>query len=747
MASGFSGDLFYGGNGSVNGRPSILSGFRQQQQQQQQGLFDQQIAQRKAEFVTGKRSLSDFQQHQILLHHQQQQQHPFLVLQKPQTQHQMSLLQQQILLRSVKQRNNTLSSSPISPLSVDLCSPNSISNNNNINNININNNNNSLSSSSTTTRFGAPIYPHQNPHLFQQQQRISVVNNNNHQLLQNNQFNPNNNCLIPNNNLINPVQDSHPGISSLGYSNFKQGSQPENFSGAVYSNLVSNNPVVASKVEPNVEAHKFRNTLYELEKQLLCDDNEEENDTVSVVTNSEWSETFQTLMGSNGNLNPSPNTNPTPSPIATNHACSSTSGNSNTNIISNNNNIISPSPTSSTSSCCSTSAPVPATQQAPAETLTVKQIISEAATAISEGKNELAAEFLTRLARVSNVQGNSEQRLGYHMGNALCSRAFPDEISPPVRELYSDDQTQAMYSLYEISPCFKFGLLAANLVMLEAITGAQQEGLKVHVVDFDVGHGGQYMNLLRAMHDRRAMLGIKETGSNEMKITIVETGMENRGVDESMKELLIKVAENYGISLKFERLTLKITELTRESLGCEDGEAIVVNFAFMLYRVPDESVSIENLRDALLRRVKDLSPRAVTLVEQEMNGNTAPFMTRVNESCAYFGALFESLESTLAVDHSDRVRIEERLGKKMANLVACEGRERVERAELFGKWRARMGMAGFELKHLNPNVAESIRAKLESAQSGNPGFTVKEENGGVAYGWKDRTLVFASAWR
>lgn len=729
-----------------------MASYRQQQpqpplQQPSQGgvVFSptDQIAQRRADLLIGKRSFGDFQayhQQQILLQQQQQpqqqQQNPLLILQKQRRQHQqLSFLQQQYLMRSVKQRTNGFaSSSPISPLSssIDLCSPTS--------------NNNSLSSPSA--RFGVPIYQQLRQ---QQQQSVSVLNNNNnnnnHQFLHHNQFNPSNNCFIPNlpntnNNLINPIQTPNSGFSSLGYSSFGPNlvqPKPESQPAVGYSTVVSN-PVVP-KAQPDVEDHKILNTLHELEKHLLNDDNDEENDAVSVITNSEWSETFQNLMSPSDNPNPSPSPSPN-----TNHASSSTSGSTNTNTIpNNNNNMISPSPTSSTSSCCSTSTPT--ALPPPPETLSAKQLISEAATAISEGKNEQVNELLTRLGRISNAKGNSEQRLAFYMGNALRARACPNEIPPPVRELYSEDQMQAMYSLYDISPCFKFGLLAANLVMLEAITFALQEGIKVHVIDFDIGHGAQYINLLRALAERRSQIMAAGAGSFELKVTVVETEVDNRGVMESVKDGLVKLAEKVGITLKFAGLTRKITELTRESLGCEDGEAIVVNFAFKLHRVPDESVSMDNLRDELLRRVKGLNPRAVTLVEQEMSGNTASFMNRVNECCGYFGALLDSFDSTLPKDHLDRVRVEEGLGRKMANSVACEGRERVERAEVFGKWRARMGMAGFELKPLSQSVAESMRARFNSTRGGNPGFTVKEESGGVGFGWMGRTLTVASAWR
>ncbi|GFY84170.1 SCARECROW-like 8 [Actinidia rufa] len=187
--------------------------------------------------------------------------------------------------------------------------------------------------------------------------------------------------------------------------------------------------------------------------------------------------------------------------------------------------------------------------------------------------------------------------------------------------------------------------------------------------------------------------------------------------------------------------------LQARRLGVEENEVLAVNFAFRLYKLPDESVTTENLRDELLRRVRGLSPAVVTVVEQEMSANTAPFMARVTEACGYYGAVFDSLDATVSRENPDRVRIEEGLSRKAANSVACEGRDRVERCEVFGKWRARMGMAGFNPKPLSPLVSDSLRTLLNSGTCGNPGFTVKAETGGVCFGWMGRTLTVASAWR
>ncbi|GFZ01122.1 SCARECROW-like 8 [Actinidia rufa] len=463
-----------------------------------------------------------------------------------------------------------------------------------------------------------------------------------------------------------------------------------NFSGVSYPNLLPNRGVNRETGEESEK--KMMNRLHELEKQLF-DDNEEEEDTISVVTNSEWSETIQNLIGS------------TQKPI---------------------------SPTSSSSSCSSSSASP--------QTLSPKQSLIEAATAICEGKTEVASEILTRLNQVGNIRGTAEQRLTAYMVSALRSRMYPMEHPPPVVELYSKEHAISTQLLYKFSPCFKLGFMAANLAILEATS--DQRPCKLHVVDFDIGQGCQYVHLIHALAARKA------DNSPSLKITTFTDFM--NGGEEKLKlvgDELKTRANEVGIRFNFNVLSLKTTDLSLERLCVEENEVLAVNFAFRLYKVPDESVTTENLRDELLRRVRGLSPAVVTVVEQEMNANTAPFMARVTEACGYYGAVFDSLDATVLRDNPERVRIEEGLSRKAANSVACEGRDRIERCEVFGKWRARMGMAGFNPKPLSPLVSDSLRTLLNSGTCGNPGFTVKEETGRVCFGWMGRTLTVASAWR
>ncbi|XP_010555677.1 PREDICTED: scarecrow-like protein 8 isoform X2 [Tarenaya hassleriana] len=481
---------------------------------------------------------------------------------------------------------------------------------------------------------------------------------------------------------------------------------------------------VQNRAQPSQDSEKMMSRLKELEKRLLDDDGDGQgdDDDVSVITNanSEWSETIQCLV--NPVMSPSPTPTPTPNPVTSSPSCSSSSSSS------------SPSAASPMSLC-------------------PRQTIMEIATAISEGKTDIAAEILARVTQTPNPKANSEQKVTAFMLSALRSRLNPAGNPAPASELYGNQHLGSIQLLYELSPCFKLGFMAANLSILEATLGSADavgsDGL-LHVVDFDVGQGGQYVNLLHELSTRRngkVPLVVKITAVvDKGDGSAVSSGGEERL--NSVGDFLRQLGERLGITLRFNVVSsVRLGNLSRESLGCDPDEPLAVNLAFKLCRVPDESVCTENPRDELLRRVKALAPRVVTLVEQELNANTAPFLARVSKAGGYYGALLESVESTVPSSNSDRVMVEAGLSRKLVNAVASEGVNRIERCEVFGKWRLRMGMAGFELMPLSQTIAESLRSRLSNGNRVHPGFTVKEDNGGVSFAWMGRTLAVASTWR
>ncbi|KAI3704866.1 hypothetical protein L1987_75095 [Smallanthus sonchifolius] len=498
-----------------------------------------------------------------------------------------------------------------------------------------------------------------------------------------------------------------PEVSSV--SNFSSSSPvsqqflPERFNtgnGSLVSNDQINKYNGRKQPPANEETErKMLNRLRELEKELLLDD-EVENDAVSVVTDTEWSESIQKLL----------------KPV----------------------NIISPSPTTSSSSSCASSS----------ASVSPKQLISDATEAITDGKSEIAMELITRLNQFSNARGTPEQRLGCHMASALSSHvhanAATEKQISSVAELYKREHVLSTQLLYDKSPCFKLAFMMANNIILQNLSGSVQRDRNIHVVDFDIGHGLQYVFMI---HEIAAARKVDRGTPISVKLTTFKD-FGNGGVErlKLVGDGLKSLSNKLGVIFHYNVLDFKLSEISKQGLTVANDDVLAVNFAFKLNKLPDESVTVDNLRDEVLRRVKALSPAVVTVAEQDLNTNTASFTARVNDVFSYYTTFVDSFDATIPRDNPERVKIEEGLSRRIVNSVACEGRERVERCEVFGKWRARMRMAGFDPKPVSQDTADSLVSKVNWGTRGNPGFTVKEDSGGIRFGWLGRSLMVVSAW-
>jgi hypothetical protein len=458
--------------------------------------------------------------------------------------------------------------------------------------------------------------------------------------------------------------------------------------------------------------------LHELEKQLLGDDDELVAEAAgsacgSAVTNSGWSETIQELSSIAA----------TPTAINSNYNAAVMSTRSPSN---------STSPTTS-----STASSTPPTSTASSS----RQLLSDAAAAFADGNQAAAAAHLAVLKTSANPRGDAGQRLVVMIASALSSRINPPTSSPHLADgLCSAEHRAAWQLLHDVSPCFGLALHGANLANLDAAA----EHRAIHVVDFDVSVA-QHIALIQVLGSTRGA-----PGGKSLRVTAVAdpTSPFTPALAQALAstaERLKRHAQQAGVQFTFKAVSCSPAEIEASRLGCQPGEALAVNLAFALSRAPDESVSPANPRDEILRRVRALHPRVVTLVEQELSANTAPLAARVAGACAHYGAVLESLDATLGRDSAQRGRAELALAGKARNAVAQEGAARVERCEVFGKWRARFGMAGLRPVAIGQGVADRVRARLGPAAR--PGFDVKIDDGRLGVGWMGRVVTVSSAWR
>lgn len=371
----------------------------------------------------------------------------------------------------------------------------------------------------------------------------------------------------------------------------------------------------------------------------------------------------------------------------------------------------------------------------------LKEMLYTCAKAVDENDIETIEWMVTELRKIVSVSGSPIERLGAYMLEALVSK-IASSGSTIYKSLKCSEPTgnellSYMHVLYEICPYFKFGYMSAN----GAIAEAMKEENEVHIIDFQIGQGTQWVSLIQALARRPG-------GPPKIRITGIDdsysSNVRGGGVD-IVGEKLLTLAQSCHVPFEFHAVRVYPSEVRLEDFELRPNEAVAVNFAIMLHHVPDESVNIHNHRDRLLRLAKHMSPKVVTLVEQEFNTNNAPFLQRFLETMNYYSAVYESIDVVLPRDHKERINVEQHcLAREVVNLVACEGEERVERHELLSKWRKRFAMAGFTPYPLSSFINSSIKNLLESYRGH---YTLEERDGALFLGWMNKDLIASCAWR
>uniref|UniRef100_A0A0E0I2W6 Uncharacterized protein n=1 Tax=Oryza nivara TaxID=4536 RepID=A0A0E0I2W6_ORYNI len=370
----------------------------------------------------------------------------------------------------------------------------------------------------------------------------------------------------------------------------------------------------------------------------------------------------------------------------------------------------------------------------------LKELLIACARAVEE-KNSFAIDMMIpELRKIVSVSGEPLERLGAYMVEGLVARLASSGISIykalKCKEPKSSDLLSYMHFLYEACPYFKFGYMSANGAIAEAVKGED----RIHIIDFHISQGAQWISLLQA-------LAARPGGPPTVRITGIDDSVSayaRGGGLELVGRRLSHIASLCKVPFEFHPLAISGSKVEAAHLGVIPGEALAVNFTLELHHIPDESVSTANHRDRLLRMVKSLSPKVLTLVEMESNTNTAPFPQRFAETLDYYTAIFESIDLTLPRDDRERINMEQHcLAREIVNLIACEGEERAERYEPFGKWKARLTMAGFRPSPLSSLVNATIRTLLQSYSDN---YKLAERDGALYLGWKSRPLVVSSAW-
>ncbi|XP_041028447.1 scarecrow-like protein 13 [Juglans microcarpa x Juglans regia] len=373
--------------------------------------------------------------------------------------------------------------------------------------------------------------------------------------------------------------------------------------------------------------------------------------------------------------------------------------------------------------------------------LDLREVLKYCAEAVSHNDVSLADALMEVLEKRVSISGDPVQRLSAYMLEGLRARLERSGtvIYKSLRcEPTSSELMSYMSILYDICPYWKFAYISANVVIEEVMENEP----RIHIIDFQIAQGSQWMSLIHSLARRPG-------GPPLVRITGVDDSQSAHargGGLHIVGQKLLEFAKSCHVPFEFHAAAMSGCEVEQENLRVRPGEALAVNFPYVLHHMPDESVSTQNHRDRLLRLVKSLSPKVMTLIEQESNTNTSPFPLRFKETMEYYTAMFESIDAArLPRDDKQRIRAEENcVARDIVNMIACEDTERVERHEMLGKWNARLKMAEFTPLTLSSSVTNAV---VDLLKLYNENYSIMEKDGALYLRWRNRCMATSSAWR
>ncbi|TQE06655.1 hypothetical protein C1H46_007721 [Malus baccata] len=343
-----------------------------------------------------------------------------------------------------------------------------------------------------------------------------------------------------------------------------------------------------------------------------------------------------------------------------------------------------------------------------------------------------ASDLLPEIAELSSPFGSSPERVGAYFSHALQTRVISSCLgtySPLTNRTLTLAQSQrifnALQSYNSISPLVKFSHFTSNQAIFQALDGEDH----VHVIDLDIMQGLQWPGLFHILASRSKKI-------RSMRITGFGSSSE---LLESTGRRLADFASSLGLPFEFQPLEGKIGSITDLSqLGIRPSEATVVHWMHhCLYDVTGSDL-------ATLRLLGSLRPKLITIAEQDLS-HSGSFLSRFVEALHYYSALFDALGDGLGADSLERHMVEQQLfGCEIRNILAVGGPKRTGEVKV-ERWGDELKRVGFGPVSLGGNPA--AQASLLLGMFPWKGYTLVEENGCLKLGWKDLSLLTASAWQ
>lgn len=216
-----------------------------------------------------------------------------------------------------------------------------------------------------------------------------------------------------------------------------------------------------------------------------------------------------------------------------------------------------------------------------------------------------------------------------------------------------------------------------------------------------------------------------------------------------------KFARLMGVPFEFHVMTglNRLPEqLTREALGIQDDEAVAINCIGALRKVDVGE------RGSVLRMMRLLNPKVVTVVEEEANFASSrhdDFVKCFEECLRFYTIYFDMLEESFAPTSNEKLMLERECSRSIVRVLACDDHDHDDGDECGGdsesrergrRWSERLREAGFTAIGYSDDVVDDVKALLKRYKGG-WSLVQEDDDRGIYLAWKDENVVWASIWK
>uniref|UniRef100_A0A5B6Z9U1 Putative scarecrow-like protein 9 n=1 Tax=Davidia involucrata TaxID=16924 RepID=A0A5B6Z9U1_DAVIN len=372
----------------------------------------------------------------------------------------------------------------------------------------------------------------------------------------------------------------------------------------------------------------------------------------------------------------------------------------------------------------------------------MRTLLIQCAEAVAGNEFRSANELLKQIRWHSSPFGDKHRRLSHCFANSLEARLLGTG-SPLYASLAAknsaDVENLKAHKLY-IS-AFPF-IKMLNFYATQMIVELANKASRLHVIHFGIFHGFQWLPLIHHLSKRPG-------GPPKLRITGVdhpEPGFRPAARVERTGRRLANYCERFNVPFEYNFIAQKWETICIEDLKIEKDEVLVVMSLHQFKYLPDDTISKNSPRDAVLNLIKKISPDI--FIHGIHNGTyKSPFLvSRFREALFHFSALFDMFEANVPREDPDRMVYERGVyGKEVLNIIACEGSERIESPETYKQWQARNLRAGFRQLPLNQEIMKKVRAMVKLNY--HKDFLVDDNNQWMLQGWKGRVIFALSCWK